>query len=142
MKRLILTSLEQAVSSLEKALAHPQATDAFEEELHRDAVIQRFEYTYELCWKMLKRSLEAMNGKTETDDLFSRKDLYRRAHEAGLIHDPVLWFEYHLARNKTSHTYDAQKAEEVFVVAQRFAQDARSLFEKLQTLYAAPDATA
>jgi hypothetical protein len=54
--RIDLTSLEKALESLKRGVVRSR-DDPADEEL-RDAVIQRFEYTYELSWKMLKRILE------------------------------------------------------------------------------------
>jgi len=60
---LILTPLTKAVASLELALVQPK------NEFVRDAVIQRFEYTYELCWKMLRRYLISDIGVEEVNRL-------------------------------------------------------------------------
>ena len=61
--KLILTSLENAVASLQDALNEY----AKEEDTYvRDAVIQRFEYTYELSHKLLKRHLYPSQNKTGT----------------------------------------------------------------------------
>ena len=55
MKKLDLTSLKQALTSLQKAIErYGQET---EHEEVRDSFIQRFEYSYELCWKMLSKEL-------------------------------------------------------------------------------------
>ena len=51
--KLDFSSLKKAVKSLGKAIARTQKAPS-DEEL-RDAVIQRFEYTYELACKMMKR---------------------------------------------------------------------------------------
>lgn len=116
--------LIKAVDSLARALDQPK------NEFTRDSVIQRFEYTYELCWKFLKRYLEISEG-VATVDLLSRKELFRLAAEKGLIDDVVAWFEYHRSRNETSHTYQETKAEEVYECAKRFALDAKKLQSKL-----------
>jgi nucleotidyltransferase substrate binding protein (TIGR01987 family) len=99
-------------------------------EFLRDAVIQRFEYLYGLAWKLLKRHLEADEGSENVDRL-TRKDLYRVALEKGLIGSVEAWFEYHRARNQTSHAYDERTAEEVYDVARRFSPDARRLLAAL-----------
>jgi nucleotidyltransferase substrate binding protein (TIGR01987 family) len=44
---------EQALSQLKSAVAQEPAND-----LERDGVIQRFEYTIELLWKVAKKVLE------------------------------------------------------------------------------------
>ncbi|WP_250657412.1 nucleotidyltransferase substrate binding protein [Alkalimarinus coralli] len=124
---LILTALSKAVCSLELALAQPK------NEFIRDAVIQRFEYTYELCWKMLRRYLISDIGVEEVNRL-PRKDLFRVAAEKQIITDPVCWFTYHKARNETSHTYDENKAEETYSIASKFCDDAKALLFRLEEL--------
>ncbi len=74
---IILTPLKKAVASLKRAVAQPK------NEYTRDAVIQRFEYTYELSWKMLKRYLAEETGTKE----FNIKNLYREAGRQQLIDD-------------------------------------------------------
>lgn len=121
---LILTPLHKAVSSLELALAQPK------DEFIRDAVIQRFEYTYELCWRMMRRRLIADHGESAVS-LLSRRELFRMAADYQLITDSVSWMLYHKARNETSHLYDESKAEEVFLIASDFLPDARLLQAQL-----------
>ncbi len=122
---LLLTPLEKAISSLELALQQPK------NEFIRDAVIQRFEYTYELCWKMLRRKLAIDHGEEQVK-LLSRKELFRMAAEYQYLTDALPWFSYHKARNETSHIYDEAKAEEVFLIAQAFHPDAAALLNALQ----------
>jgi len=55
LKKLDLTSLEKALTSLQKAIER-YGREPEDEEV-RDSVIQRFEYSYELCWKMLSKEL-------------------------------------------------------------------------------------
>lgn len=116
-----LTHLEQAIASLRRALAQPK------DEFIRDSVIQRFEFTYELAWKALKRLLEVEDG-VENADALSRRDLFRVAAEKGLLTDPLTWFDYHRYRNESTHTYAETKAEEVYAAAQRFLVDVESLY--------------
>ena len=132
---LILKPLQKAVVSLETAIATKEPIEVLALEMRRDSIIQRFEYTYELCWKMMKRSIENMGGRSETDDLFSKKDLYRRAKEAGLITDADKWFYFHEKRNETSHIYDEVKAQGVYAAAVEFAVHARQLLSILEKKY-------
>ena len=67
-----LSSLRLALASLQRALVRWQATQGQDEEL-RDACIQRFEYTFELSWKMLKRRLEIDLPDAHTVDAMSLK---------------------------------------------------------------------
>ena len=124
-KRLDLTPLHMALALLDLALAQPK------NDFLRDSVIQRFEYTYELGWKLLKRHLEDDEGVANIDQL-TRKQLFRVAFEKGLIRSVEEWFAYHRARNQTSHAYNAAIAEEVYDAARRFAPDARALLDELE----------
>src|SRR5579872_546911 len=110
-QQIILTPFKKALASLDNALAQPK------NEFTRDAVIQRFEYTFELAWKMLKRHIEQEVGSEQ----FSIKNLFRDAGRLGLINNVDQWFSYHKARNLTSHTYNERTAEETFQAAQLFA---------------------
>ncbi len=126
---LDLSTLARAVRTLETALALERT------EIVRDAVVKRFEFTYELCWKFMRRSLVDSEG-TEAIDALSRRDLFRSAARRGLIHDPEPWFSYHSARNESSHTYDEPKADEVAKLAESFAVDARALLTALESRHA------
>ena len=86
---------EKALGQLKKALDAPKS------EYTRDAVIQRFEFTYELAWKALKAYL-----KTQDIQVLSPKETLKVAYQQGLIADASAWSELHLKRNLTSHTYD------------------------------------
>ena len=99
----------KALTQLERAAARPK------DEFIRDSVIQRFEFTHELAWKMLKLKLEDEGLIVKTP-----KETMQEALQAGLIEDGNLWSDMQKMRNLTSHTYREQLAEEVyaFVVTQ------------------------
>ncbi len=120
--RFKLDVLIKASSSLKKSLALPK------DDIVRDSVIQRFEYTYELAWKAVKRYLEYNSGKVE----FVVKNIWREAGTQGLIDDVELWFSFHLARNKTSHTYHEPTAEEVYQKAREFSPCVDELIRRLE----------
>ena len=98
----------------------------------RAGVIQNFEFTYELCWKFMKRWLEKNLGSVYVDSV-SKKELFRLAAEHQLIMEVEPWFEYHRARNETSHVYDEGKADAVYAVAVPFSRAARAFLEKLNS---------
>jgi len=124
-KKLLLTPFRKALSSLDEALQIKKV-----DEIVRDATIQRFEYTYELAWKMIERHLVWM-GVSDVRS-FSKRDLFREAARIGLLENAEAWFGYNNARNQTSHTYNEQIAEEVFEIARAFAPAARRLLEELE----------
>lgn len=121
-KELDLSALIKAVNSLQLALEQPKT------EFTRDAVIQRFEYTFELSWKMLKRYLRLEAGIEE----YNLKNLLRAAGQQHLIKDVDAWFTYLKAHNLTSHTYNEQTAEETYSIAQQFLPDAQKLLNNLE----------
>ena len=128
--RLDLSSLQSALASLDRGCARSRLTPD-DEEL-RDAVIQRFEFTYELCWKMLKRRLEWDAPVPSDIDRLSFPDLLRVGAERGLIADVEPWLIYRHQRNMTSYVYDVARAWEVYGTALEFAADARRLLTELE----------
>jgi nucleotidyltransferase substrate binding protein (TIGR01987 family) len=130
MGTLDLTSLEKAVAQMDAGLQ--EALAASRSELLRDGVIQRFEYTYELSWKMLKRYLEGTLPNPEEVDGMSFQTLIRTGSEQGLLLSGWdTWVRYRKARGTTSHTYDEEKAREVFRIVPEFLQEARYLLDRL-----------
>ena len=132
-KELDFSSFERALNSLKKALVRSQK-QLGDEEL-RDACIQRFEYSFELAWKMLKRQLEKDVGNSPEVDTYSKKSLFRVGAERGLIKNVEPWFDYLERRNLTTHTYDPVHAEEVYSVIAAFVSDAEALLQKLKTCH-------
>lgn len=127
---LDLTPLESALASLDRGLDRWQA--APEDEELRDACIQRFEFTFELGWKMLKRRLTLDLPDGQAVDAMAWRELIRIGARQGLIREPEAWFVYREKRNITSHTYDAEKAAEVAAVLPQFAADAWDLLARLR----------
>jgi nucleotidyltransferase substrate binding protein (TIGR01987 family) len=132
MKALVLDPLDDALAQLASGLQKTEAEP--DNELLRDGVIQRFEYSHELAIKFIRRALETIYG--DEVDSMAYNDLLRTAAERGLIQDVEAWFDYRLARNKTSHTYDAKVAGEVFRSAAPFLKDARFLLDRLEDVAA------
>ena len=122
-------SLQFAIASLAEALeaAEMRPDDAFV----RDASIQRFEYTYELCVKSLRRQLEAMSDSPAELDALGYRDMIRVGVERGLIVAEAEWFRYRELRNITAHVYDPAKAAQVFGKLPAFLGDAKALLGKL-----------
>jgi nucleotidyltransferase substrate binding protein (TIGR01987 family) len=128
---LDFSSFEKALVSLQSVLERSRTVP--DDDDIRDACIQRFEYTYELAYKMLKRQLEQELPSSEELDHLPFKELIRLGAERGLITDPLRWFDYRDKRNITSHTYDEAKARQVFSVLTDFSADAADLLSILKT---------
>jgi nucleotidyltransferase substrate binding protein (TIGR01987 family) len=78
-------------------------------DLEQEGLIQRFEYTFELAWKVMKDLLQE-EGYV---DIKSPNDTLRQAFNDGYIKDNDKWRRMANARNITSHTYDENDAKEV-----------------------------
>lgn len=128
---LDLTSLEKAHASLVAAMAVVPTDDALAV-LKRDAAIQRFEYTFELSYKMLRRYLEVTSPSPASIDQADFRELLRMGGEAGLIEDVAAWFVFRDKRNITSHAYDEVKAQEVYDAIPAFIVASKSLLTALQ----------
>ncbi len=96
-----LGQLEQAAEIYGKA---PQ------DELYRDGLIQRFEFTVELAWKSIKDYLEDQGS---TISIATPRAILKEAFAAGIIQDADVWNQILTARNVTSHVYDEKTADDV-----------------------------
>ncbi|MDP4529189.1 nucleotidyltransferase substrate binding protein [Alkalimonas delamerensis] len=99
----------------------------------RDGLVQRFEFTYEISHKTLKRYLEFSSPSPEQFDQMPFADLIRTANEQGLLQgDWPTWRTYRDMRAKTSHTYDEDIALQVVAGIPDFLAEARFLATQLQ----------
>ena len=107
----------KALDQLAKAAQQPK------DEFLRDSVIQRFEFTHEIAWKMLKLRLEAEYVFVRTP-----RETLQAALQAGLIDDGNAWSDLQKMRNLTSHTYNEQLADDVYAYV---TEQAVTLFRQL-----------
>ena len=130
--KLDLTSLIKAHASLKEILV--RYSKESNDNAIRDAVIQRFEYTYSLTLKTLRRYLELNLDEAFSVDGMNFNNLIRKSNEIGLLlNDLEKWDGYRLARNLTSHTYDESKALEVVNIVPEFEKEVAFLLNKLET---------
>ena len=93
-------------------------------ELEKQGLIQAFEYTHELAWKTLKDFLNYRGN----EEIYGSKDAVRKSFQYGLIEEGEIWMDMIKSRNKTSHTYNEETAEEIF---EAIKNDYQVEFEKL-----------
>ena len=99
----------------------------------RDGLIQRYEFTYEISHKMLKRYLEMTSPNPEVFDAMSFADLIRTGNEQALLKsDWSAWKLFREMRAKTSHTYDEDIAQTVVQVIPDFIEEVRFLAQQLE----------
>jgi nucleotidyltransferase substrate binding protein (TIGR01987 family) len=97
----------KAFADLQNAVVLAQERDL--SDLEMKGVIQSFEFTHELAWKLIKDYLEEQG----LFGLLGSKDTTRRAFQKGLIADGETWMDMIRARNMTLHIYDAELAQKV-----------------------------
>jgi nucleotidyltransferase substrate binding protein (TIGR01987 family) len=97
---------DKALTTLREILKQPYSV------IVRDAAIQRFEYTFETSWKLLKEYLRECEGVISN----SPKSCFREALSAGLINEEQTMTCLEMAddRNLTSHTYIEEVAEQIY----------------------------
>lgn len=120
------TKLEEALNRLQEALANKT-----QNELERDGTIKRFEYSFELSWKMAKKVL-ADQGINEN----SPKAVIRRMGQLDWINSVELWIELQETRNLTSHTYAELYAKKAYDSCPLFLKEAKKLLAKLKEVQA------
>lgn len=139
-----LSSLRKALAQLNEAITFWQARsegDPLKPHL-RSAVIQSFEYSYELSVRAARRVLLE---RAESADLvrdLSFNDLLRRALDAGFPMELDTWRRWRDMRNGTSHAYDEERAQAVATDAAAFASDAAKLLEHLSAATTLPPGAA
>ena len=99
-------NLKNAYERLAEVCAIYDGVDA----IIRDSLIQRFEFTYELCHKTLQEFMKYA-GLT-MDNTFPRT-IFKKAYAGGLIEDEDVWLRLLEDRNATSHIYNEKLANEI-----------------------------
>ena len=130
---LDLSSLDKSLKTLEEALWAGEAspTDKF----IRDACIRRFEYSYDLSHKTLRRFLALSEPAPAAVAELGFAGLIRLGYVRGLIPGEWRqWRRYRDARNLTSHAYDEAKAVAILEVIGDFYREADELPRPLQVI--------
>jgi nucleotidyltransferase substrate binding protein (TIGR01987 family) len=128
---LDISALESAITRLQEGIARYRQ-DTSDTQI-RDGLIQRFEFTYELSHRMLKRYLEMVSANPEQFDEMAFADLVRTGNEQGLLAgDWSRWKLYREMRARSSHTYAEKVALEVVAVIPEFLEEAVHLRDRLR----------
>lgn len=112
-------NFKKSYSLLDKYIGEPIKTD-----LERAGIIQLFEISFELSWKLMKDYLDAQEFNVK-----SPREAIKQAFQIGLIEDGHVWLDALSDRNLTVHTYDE-------VLAKKMLEDIRdTYFPQLRELY-------
>lgn len=117
-----ISQLTKALTRFKEALTLPPT------QINKDATIQRFEFTFELSWKVMQ-GLARKRGV----EVFTPRDSIRVAAQLKLIEEVESWFDFLEARNLSSHIYDEQMANEVYLQIKKFPSKVEKFLKKAQT---------
>ena len=118
--------------SLKKLIdAHKRLEEGIEQardELDKDGVIQRFEFTFELLWKALKIYLEHQGILVKTP-----RDSFVEAFRIALFDDEKIFLDMMEDRNSTSHIYDKETSKKIFNrIKKNYSSEITKLIEQLK----------
>ena len=128
---LDISALENAENRLNEMLARykKEAND----EAVRDSVIQRFEFTYSMALKTLRKYFIERAFILEEVNQMSFNEMIRAASQLNLIKSNLeKWTIYREMRNMTSHTYDEEIALQVVSIIPDFSDEITYLLTKLK----------
>lgn len=80
------------------------------DEIIKEGLIQRFENTHELAWNVMKDYAHYQGNAS----VGGSRDATREAFQLQLVSDGTVWTDMLGSRNKTSHTYDEETADEIY----------------------------
>ena len=116
-----------AAARLSEAVAHPES------DIVRDAVIQRFEFSFELTWKTLKLYLERQGHECG-----GPRATLKKAFAEALVTTPEeadIWLQMLEDRNLTSHAYDEALAKTIYQhISGSYASLLKEMADRIQTL--------
>ena len=105
-----MTKLENLIKDLTKANERLKEAIGLEPtRIHKDATIQRFEFTFELAWKLARAALAHDGIDADTPRL-----VIKEAYRAKLIQDGEAWIDMLEDRNRSSHIYDEKQAFKIY----------------------------
>jgi nucleotidyltransferase substrate binding protein (TIGR01987 family) len=125
-----VASLEKLKEAHKKTIANTGNSEYF---FFRDSSIQRFEFTVEIFWKLLKNILQDNEG------IFcnSPKSCVREFFALGYIKESntKILLEMFDDRNLTSHTYHEEIAEIIFLKFENYINNLEYFLEEIKSKY-------
>jgi nucleotidyltransferase substrate binding protein (TIGR01987 family) len=98
------SNYKKALSQLQKAVEMTSFSD-----IEKEGLVQRFEYTFELAWNVMKDFLEEKGNS----GILGSKDAIKLAFKLGLIDDGEKWMDMVNSRRLSAHTYDEATANAI-----------------------------
>jgi len=117
-----LSNFKNALQRLKEAVEQLEQNET--NDLLRDGLIQRFEFTYELAWKATREYLKELG----IVDRNSPKTVFKEAYAQKIIIDETNWLLMLKDRNTMSHMYSEELSQEI---ARRIVDNYHRAFELL-----------
>lgn len=131
MTNLDFTALEKSINRLGEVLE--RFSREKNDDVVRDSVIQRFEFTYSLTLKTLRKYFIERAFVVDDVNNLSFNEMIRIASRLKLINsDLEKWTQYRTMRNLTSHTYDEEIALKVISIVPDFYNEIKFMLAKLK----------
>jgi len=124
-----MSKFQNLIEDLEKANQRLKEAVLLEStRIHKDATIQRFEFTFELAWKTIQEYIG-----NQGLDCKSPKNCLREAGRLEIIDDVEKWFKFLDNRNLIAHTYNEEIADKIYQQAIQFPPEVDSLLKKIKS---------
>ncbi len=135
MGKINLEAIDIAFSQFEKMYQRYndgfKNTELIEEEAIKESLVQRFEYTVELSWKIVARHIEEYFG---LDIIKAPKPVLREAGRLEIL-DAQAWISFINTRNIASHTYNKNTLDSVLELMPDFYTHAKRLLDYLKNTH-------
>lgn len=127
----MLDKIKSLLSDYEKAVArfNEAIHSNIESDLVMDATIQRFEFTFELSWKLMQSYLNYQGIVC-----VSPRQVIKETFKLELLSDGDTWIDMLMDRNRTSHIYDEQEARIIYEkIKSKHAPKLNSFLNQIKT---------
>jgi len=96
-------------------------------DIYLDLVVKRFEFTFEMSWKAIKRYLDFVGIVCKNP-----RSCFKEAYAQGVIEDEVLWLDMIEMRNRSSHIYNEQELIGILEKLEKYANGFAQLKDCLE----------
>jgi nucleotidyltransferase substrate binding protein (TIGR01987 family) len=122
-------NFENALSKLDEAIKTYADTKS---DIIKEGIIQRFEFTHELAWKVMKDFLQYEGHQ----DITGSRTAARKAFNIGLIRNGDIWMDMIESRNNTVHTYNEEILQyEYDKILNQYLPEFKDFFQHMKTKF-------
>jgi len=121
--------LKRQIDNLSKAITYAQSNqnEIFFEYI-QESVIQRFEYTFESSWKLLKLVLKEYH---DWNDSWGPKEVLKQAEKNNYLQHGFEWMDMLEARNLSSHSYEEYHAQAIYTKVLSYLDEFTLLYDTI-----------